>query len=213
MNYEEYKKRVERQIKTNDIRERVIQDNIIRPFLQSVFPELDIEPVDVKVPSKIHKYEKYCGTRIDDKKGILGTPDLCIAEEWYWNNNEVDVNYRGVVEIKSPFLDNIATFEPDKKNKHTLNEISQYLNAEKNTKVILTDGITWIFYEKESGLCPANDTPICLGKLEYKYIQGRNNQLIKERSGSKPIVENITFNKTADEFNRLVKELKKFIGK
>ena len=72
MNYEEYinliKRQIKTQIKTHDTRERVYQDNIIRPFLQSVFTELDIEPVDVKISTKIYEYEQYCGTVIANNK-------------------------------------------------------------------------------------------------------------------------------------------------
>ena len=42
MEYKEYVELIKRQIRTQDCRERVYQDNIIRPFLQSVFMDLDI---------------------------------------------------------------------------------------------------------------------------------------------------------------------------
>ena len=45
MEYINYIKLMKRQIKTLDSRERAYQDNVIRPFLQSVFGDLDIEPV------------------------------------------------------------------------------------------------------------------------------------------------------------------------
>ena len=214
MNYKEYIKLVERQIETHDIRERVFQDNIIRPFLQTVFTELDIEPVDVKISTKIHDYEKYCGSIIVNNKRKMGTPDLCISDKWYWNNKEVEVNYRGVVEIKSPFLDCITGFLPEKYKKRTLDEISQYLQAKKNSKIILTDGITWTFYDKDNGMCPTNNSPISLGEVVYKYKSGYNNRRIPERdSSNKPIIETIKFTEDDIEFIKLVKELKEFILK
>ena len=68
---------------------------------------------------------------------------------------EVQVNYRGVVEIKSPILDYITGFEPSEYK--CLTEIERHLKAKNNAKVILTDGVTWVFYNKESGLKPVID--------------------------------------------------------
>lgn len=171
MEYKEYVRLMERQIKTRDVRERVFQDNIIRPFLKSVFQNLDIEPVDIKIDSEEHEYEQYCGTYFNKKnKELPATPDLCLADEWYWNNRDVVVNYRGVVEVKSPILDYITGFEPQKYN--CLIEIQRHLKAKRNSKVILTDGVTWTFYNKENGVTPVIE-PICLGKL-YINIKFQN---------------------------------------
>ena len=71
MEYIDYINLMKRQIKTLDSRERAYQDNVIRPFLQSVLSGLDIEPVDIKINSEIHQYEQYCGTyekKYKDKK-------------------------------------------------------------------------------------------------------------------------------------------------
>ena len=51
LNYEEYKLLMNRQLKKKDVRERVFQDNVIRPFLQVLLTDYDIEPVDVKINS------------------------------------------------------------------------------------------------------------------------------------------------------------------
>ena len=211
MEYEDYIKLMMKQIKKHDVRERVFQDNIIRPFLFTVFSELDIEPVDVKIATKIHDYEQYCGSIKVNDKIKMGTPDLCIADEWYWNNRDIEVNYRCVVEIKSPYLDTITGFLPNKYKKHTLDEIEQYLKAERNSKIILTDGITWTFYNKEYGMNPVIE-PISLGEVKYKYRKGRNNKLVVERDSSKkPIIEKIIFYEDEKVFNRLVTELQKFV--
>lgn len=205
MEYSEYVGLMKRQIETNDARERVYQDNIIRPFLQSVFQDLDIEPVDIKINSEKHDYEQYCGK---NNKAIPITPDLCITDKWYWNNRENNVNYKGVVEIKSPILDYITGLEPSKYK--CKNEIQQHLNAKNNTKVILTDGVTWTFYNKEKDLTPVID-PICLGELVYRYKISKYNELIAERTpGRKRIVENINFMEEKN-FDRLKDELIKFI--
>ncbi|MCG4663153.1 hypothetical protein L0P73_21470 [[Clostridium] innocuum] len=213
MEYKEYVELIKRQIRTQDCRERVYQDNIIRPFLQSVFMDLDIEPVDIKIPSEIHEYEQYCGTYFKDKKELPATPDLCITSEWHWNNKEVDVDYKGVVEIKSPILNYITGFPPSKYN--CLEEIERHLQAKKNTKVILTDGVTWTFYDKDNGFIKPVIEPICLGELEYRYKKSKYNKHIVERTkGRIPIVEDIHFpDKNEKMFNKLKDELKMFIQK
>lgn len=220
MKFEEYINLMKRQIKTQDSRERAYQDNIIRPFLKSVFSEFDIEPVDIKIKTEIHQYEQYCGTyekTYKDKttnkeiiKNVSATPDLCITSEWHWNNREVEVDYKGVVEIKSPILDNITGFEPKKYK--CLPEIERHLNATKNKKVILTDGVTWTFYNKENGITPVRET-ICLGKLKYRYTVSKNNKQVLERTnGGKPIIDDIEFSKEEAIFNELKKALREFIG-
>lgn len=208
MEYKEYVSLMKRQIERRDVRERVFQDNIIRPFLRSVFLNLDIEPVDIKIDSKEHEYEQYCGTYLKNNKELPATPDLCISDKWYWHNKEVEVNYRGVVEVKSPILDYITGLEPQKYR--CLPEIQRHLKAKKNTKVILTDGVTWTFYNKKQELKPVIE-PICLGNLVYKYKKAKNNKLIVERTpGNKPIVENIEFSEE-NEFKRLIVSLTNFI--
>lgn len=201
---------MERQLKTGDFRERVFQDNIIRPFLQSVFPELDIEPVDVKTATNIHQHEQYCGADIVDNRKTIGTPDLCISDEWYWDNKNKNVNYRGVVEIKSPILDSITGFVPKEYKKHTLDEIERYLTAERNSKIILTDGFTWTFYDKENGINPIRE-PICIGTITYKRDRGHNNRLVYvyDDSGNR-IIEKINF-ETEEKFDELKQALKCFI--
>ena len=78
------------------------------------------------------------------------------------------------------------------------------MQAEKNSKIILTDGITWTFYCKESRMSPIMD-PISLGELVYKCKLGRNNRRVYERdSSNKPIIETIKFNENDTEFKRLV---------
>ena len=219
MEYIDYINLMKRQIKTLDSRERAYQDNVIRPFLQSVLSGLDIEPVDIKINSEIHQYEQYCGTyekKYKDKKNnneiiksLPATPDLCITDEWHWNNLEVQVNYRGVVEIKSPILDYITGFEPSKYK--CLTEIERHLKAKNNAKVILTDGVTWVFYNKESGLKPVID-PICLGELVYRYTVSKNNRPILARTkGGKPIIDDIIFQEDEDKFISLKEALEKFI--
>ena len=47
--YSRYRELIDRQLRIKDVRERVFQDSVIRPFLQELLPDYDIEPVDVTV--------------------------------------------------------------------------------------------------------------------------------------------------------------------
>jgi len=176
-----------------------------------VFANYDIEPVDIKINSQIHEYKQYCGTyekkykKNNEVKLLPATPDLCITDKWHWNNKEVEVNYKGVVEIKSPILDWITGIEPAKYK--CKDEIKRHLNAEKNTKVILTDGITWVFYKKENGYNPINP-PICIGELVFRCD---NNGKMVRTGGRKLIVDDIKFGKE-ETFITLKEELNKFIN-
>ena len=205
--YEEYQSLMNRQIqKKNDKREKPIQDNVIRPFLQILFPQYDIEAVDTKTPSNEHEFYQYCGKYID-KKGREKTtpPDLCIAKGWNWDNINNNVEYKCVIEIKSPFLEPITGFTPEKYD--TL-QISRHLNSKNNSKVILTDGVTWVFYSKERGLVPCAG-PISLGELEYEYELVGNRKRLVRTPGNLPIVKSIIWKKSVSETvdNEVINEI------
>ena len=92
-----------------------------------------------------------------------------------------------------------------------MTEIERHLKAKNNAKVILTDGVTWVFYNKESGLKPVID-PICLGELVYRYTVSKNNRPILARTkGGKPIIDDIIFQEDEDKFISLKEALEKFI--
>lgn len=188
LNYEEYKLLMNRQLKKKDVRERVFQDNVIRPFLQVLLTDYDIEPVDVKINSSEHDYTQYCGTYVKNGIEITATPDLCISDNWNWENRKNIVNYKCVVEIKSPILDPITGFEPSKYR--CLEEVKRHLNAKKNSKVILTDGITWTFYERELNPIIAS---ICLGNLDYRLKSNSNRKKtgLERSAGGRPIIYGI----------------------
>lgn len=214
MEYRQYIILMNRQINNNDVRERVFQDNVIRPFLQDIFEELDIEPVDIKVNASMHDYLQYCGT-YSRKRGettieVPGTPDLCITQNWNWYNKKYEVMYKAVVEIKSPALDPITGYEPEKYK--CLDEVNRHLRATKNDRVILTDGVTWAFYKKEEMLRPICE-PICLGELEYKRKNnGRKNPGLERTSSGKPILKEIHWKENSEQFDKLVETLKRFIS-
>ena len=140
--YSRYRELIDRQLRIKDVRERVFQDSVIRPFLQELLPDYDIEPVDVKIRSVVHDYAQYCGTYLKGEKFVPATPDLCISDNWNWENRENHVIYRSVVEIKSPVLDPVTGFAPEQYK--CLEEIERYLRAERTSGVrLLIDGIKW----------------------------------------------------------------------
>lgn len=130
----------------NDFREITIQNEVIKPFVQSICSELDVIDVSHKGPkSDVHDYLKYSGTYLDKNgKKKPTTPDLVVADGWNWKNKENKVKYLFTIEVKSPFLDDCIY-----KKDTILDEIQieRHLSAEENNKVVLTDGIKWVFYK------------------------------------------------------------------
>lgn len=185
---------MDKQINNNDIRERAFQENVIRVFLKTVITNCDIEPVDVKINTTTHDYLQYCGTYINNRgEKVPATPDLCIADVWNWDNKNNKVNYRAVVEVKSPIRDPITGFSPEKYK--CIEEISRHLNGHSNDKVILTDGVTWAFYRKEYGTRPVHE-PVVLGEMIYRYKNnGRKNPGLERNSSGDPIVDHIKWKK------------------
>lgn len=168
--YNEYLNSYDDLIKMGDLREYMVQEFVIRSFLQKIMPELDVIPTHTKINDycTIHKYEKYCGI---SKEGKTVTPDLCISKKWRWDNNG-DVDYRALVEVKSPIGYKISDYEiiqndttkKDRKQAAQLTNIQDIGNSkvreeliahsqinENKTvnKVIFTDGVAWLFIEGE----------------------------------------------------------------
>lgn len=201
----EYTRKVD-DIISVDPRERILQEFVICPFIQSIYFDKDVVPVDIKVSGNYHNYELYCGKYGYKKDGILysaiETPDLCVANDWRWDNSDkISNDYILDIEIKtvysenedwiSPgYIDNQIVFE------NNIEEIINFVNnnkmLKKNSdgkynydqddtldksikkqvgihlrgidKVIVTDGIRWIFfYKNEENNCCALP-PIDLGK-------------------------------------------------
>lgn len=218
MEYSEYITLMNRQINNNDVREIVFQENVIRHFLKRLLPKWDIEPVDTKIPTKIHNYRAYCGTytknyKDGSTKELPATPDLCITAKWNWINENLD--YKGVVEVKSPALDHITGLAIDKYK--CLDEIKRHLSAIDNDKVILTDGVTWVFYCKSNKMDNQSNPipiiePICLGELIFKRKNnGRKNAGLERTESGKPIIEKIDWISDSTKFDDLKKELKDFL--
>lgn len=213
----EYVRKME-DILSVESRERILQDFIISPFIQNICTEYDVVPVDIKVSGKYHNYELYCGKygyKADDVfRIVVETPDLCIAKNWQWNNQDkTRSDYIFTVEIKTVFSNNEYWISPGFSNdqlvfENSIEDIVTFVNGNmlkkdsngkysysgdenfnKNiekqvgvhirgiNKVIVTDGIRWMFFYKTADdVCHALP-PIDLGKRickkarkYYKYV-------------------------------------------
>ena len=200
---EEYVKRIEDVFRVES-RERILQEFIIYPFMESICTDEDVIPVDIKVSGKIHNYMLYCGCQGYIKDGELKIvavpPDLCIAKDWVWLNGEKNKSdYIATVEIKTVYADNEFWVAPGyMKDKivfeNKIEDMLKFINEamlRKNSqdeydfardekyvrslqkqvgihlrgigKVIVTDGVRWIFFYKKGNKCFALP-PIDLGK-------------------------------------------------
>lgn len=136
MEFETYKKLVEKYYQ-KDCRELNFQNRVIIPFLESFLRE-GYEVVD---SSTLYKnWEKY---KDENEQGICRemfannyTPDLLIVQNWRLFDKGKNAPYI-IIEVKRPTATD---------RKHANNEVKEYL--EKASHVILTDSITWEFYEK-----------------------------------------------------------------
>lgn len=169
--YKRYKRNYNDLIKMKDLREYMIQEFVVRNFLQRIMPELDVIPTHAKLNdiSGVHDYRKYCGI---GQEGKTVPPDLCIAKSWQWNNDNVD--YRALVEVKTPLgvykfskykiftdttgrrahkMKNICIEKlEDIKNADIREELKSHTQINEHkliNKVIFTDGIAWLFIEGE----------------------------------------------------------------
>lgn len=164
MNFSIYKNIYEHIITMGDFRERIIQEFLIRPFLESVV-NYDVIPTDTKVSNKnkIHDYGKYSGKGSNEK---TVTPDLCIVKNWEWANREKEkIDYKATVEVKTPKKSILSCYINVENNHNIINSESFKKKLCKNTKmhneinthlkvienVILTDGIGWHFFKGENG--------------------------------------------------------------
>ena len=170
VNFDEYKKWVNKYINKNDWNEIRFQNEVVKPFISAIFPNLDVEDVSTKRNSPNHDYHQYGGLYTDkDGKEKVATPDLVIAKNWNWLNKENDVEYYAVVEVKSPGLKQaIYCKDYQKYDKELKDELKRHLSSTKNDKVILTDTLKWEFYKKDSGLVPVRTFEL------YNFFQRGN---------------------------------------
>lgn len=156
--FEEYIGWFEKYKNNNDIREVNFQNEVVKKLLCKLFEDLDIVDCSVKVPRTTkHNYLEYCGT-YEDKRGEqkATTADLVIVKNWNWYNKDNEVDYRAVVEVKSPYLQPIYNKEYSEYSNSLKKELNRHLSATINEKVILTDAMKWEFYKKTEIVSPQN---------------------------------------------------------
>lgn len=134
----EYTRKVD-DILSVDSRERMLQEFIICPFIQSICTNKDVVPVDIKVSGKCHNYKLYCGKYGYTKDNILytviETPDLCVANDWSWiNDNKIRNDYTLTVEIKTVYSDNEYWISPGYINnqiviENSVEDITEFINS------------------------------------------------------------------------------------
>ena len=209
--FDQYKMWFEKYRKNGDCQEIKIQNEIVKKFLNALFLDLDIENCEKKGPDTIkHDYLQYCGTYIDNKtmKEKACTPDLVIVKEWYWENKKNIVDYRAVVEVKSPYLEPIYHKSHENYGKHLKDKLKCHLSAKNNNKVILTDSLKWEFYERNEE-CDSL-TPIETFRL-YNLLDNRGKWEWK-KGNKKMLGDNIEYEHVKD-FEKLKKFLKDFLNK
>lgn len=138
MEFKKYKKLVEKYYQ-KDCRELNFQNRVIIPFLESFLPE-GYEVVD---SSTI--YKNWTNYKDDDGYSVCRetfannyTPDLLILQNWKLFD-EKKTTPSIIIEVKRPTASDRT---------HANNEVKEYL--EKTEHVILTDSITWEFYDKQN---------------------------------------------------------------
>lgn len=204
----------------NDIREINFQNEIVKPFIRSICNDLDVEVSDKKGPDTTdHDYLKYCGTYIDEASGKekTVTPDLVIARNWNWLNKENNVDYRAVVEVKSPYQKPIYHKDYEKYGEDLKKELRRHLSAKDNDKVILTDALKWEFYKKneeDNELVPIRtfrlyDLSDGRGKWEWKKGE---KSIVEDDVAKRMFVDNLEYKSQIKEFEELKHFLKEFLN-
>ncbi|MGV8907113.1 MAG: hypothetical protein ACOH15_11000 [Acetobacterium sp.] len=216
--FDVYKKWFDKYYENNDGNEIKIQNEIVKPFISAICTDLDVEDSKNKGPdTDKHDYFQYCGTYIGEHgEEKASTPDLVIAKNWNWLNKENDVDYRAVVEVKSPYQQQrIYNKDYEKYGEDLKNELRRHLSAKDNDKVILTDAMKWEFYKKneeDNKLVPIRtfrlyDLSGGRGKWEWK----KSEQVIVENDFIKEMLGANLERETIKEFEELKNFLKEFL--
>lgn len=117
----------------NDNREENYQNRVLIPFLEALCIGSNV--VDT---SMLTKEWNERGIERNKFAGLY-TPDLLIASNWKLFKNGEIVDYKALVEIKTPTAQD---------RDHAESEVKEYLD--KVSFVVLTDCVTWEFYMKEN---------------------------------------------------------------
>lgn len=118
----------------NDNREENYQNRVLIPFFEALCIDSDV--VDTSMLTK--EWNKRGIER--NKFAGLYTPDLLIASNWKLLKTGERVDYKALIEIKTPTAQD---------RDHAESEVKEYLD--KVSFVVLTDCVTWEFYMKEDG--------------------------------------------------------------
>ncbi|RDW20079.1 hypothetical protein CWR48_04975 [Oceanobacillus arenosus] len=198
--YSYYKKLVDNYLEI-DWREITIQNRVVTPLLDRLFiNEKDISIIDISTQYD-NKNSKIHDTRIY-RKEKTSPPDLLVARHWNYANIDNDkIDYLAVVEVKSPSLDPVYNKD---KNKFD-GQIKTHLEV--NDKVILTDCIKWLFFEKEYGLDPVKTISL---------FDENNNWKRKDAKTPESLIEEIQFEPTYEDepkdWNQLCKYILEFLN-
>lgn len=217
--FDDYKAWFEKYKENNDGQEIKFQNEIVKKLISSICSDLDVENSEKKAKnSKRHDYLQYCGTYIDgDGNEKATTPDLVIAKNWNWENKKNVVDYRAVVEVKSPYEQPIYHKDYKDYGENLKNELRRHLSAKNNNKVILTDSLKWEFYKKNEE--DNNLVPIRIFRLYDLYKRGKwewkkGEQVIVEDDVIKEIFgDSIEYESQIKEFEELKSFLKDFLNK
>lgn len=151
VSFEEYKNWINKYINNHDTREINFQNDVVKRLLEKLFSDYDIVSVDTKCcESKRHNYYAYSGEYTDENEKIKPTtPDLLVCQNWDWYNKDNNkIKYISTIEVKSPYSPQaVYKKTKDEYSSELETKIKTHLSAEQINKVILTDTLSWVFFE------------------------------------------------------------------
>lgn len=205
--YSYYKRLVNKYLET-DWREITFQNRVVTPLLDKLLiNEKDLSIIDISlqndsnnsVKSEIHTTSSY-------RKEKASSPDLLVARHWnYANIDNDEIDYLGVVEVKSPHLKLKPIYNKDNIKNEIKKQIKTHLEV--NYKVILTDCIKWQFFEKEHGLEPVKTIKLFDENNNWKRKLSKTPEFIIEEFQFEP-----TYEEEPEEWNQLCEFLREFLN-
>jgi len=142
-----------------DNRELNYQNSVIKPLLEQLYVNRpSISVVDVST-----QYKNWNNRSWHDrlKYAVQHTPDILVATNWnIRNKGKGDIEYLLLIEVKSPTASD---------RKHAVAEVEEYLTLVSN--VILTDGITWEFYNRDKN-----------NEIEFFYLEKNCKRVCEQKN-------------------------------